>query len=124
MEARGHLDRLQVIGAVIRAQRAFLEWMLNPEQLFRMLAQLIGHECAEITVRVVRNHSGRHAHEGESGHENTSYDQRWTHGAFLLSRGRKEEVSGSQSSLMEMTPLQRGGQISDRDCRDRRIEDL
>ncbi len=85
MQAGGHLNGHQVVRSVVWAERALLDRMPDAEELFRVLAQLVGNERAEVAVRMVCDHSGRHPDDRNAGDKNTSADQRYAHGAFLLS---------------------------------------
>jgi hypothetical protein len=44
--------------------------MLDAEELFRVVAEHVLDETAEVETRAVRRHSGRHADDGQAGDEN------------------------------------------------------
>src|SRR5215470_15250705 len=110
MQAAGYLNRLQVIGSVVRAERAFLERMPDTKELLGVVLQHVGYESAEVAVRVVCRHPGRQADDGQPGDEHARDEYRWAHEAILLSLPRDKKAV-SKSLWNQMTLLQQGNQF-------------
>jgi hypothetical protein len=80
----GHLNGPQIVDPVVGAKGALLKRMPDAEQLFGVVAQLLGNEGAEVNMRIVGNRSGRHPDDGKAKNENTRANQVTGHGTLLL----------------------------------------
>jgi hypothetical protein len=56
----------------VEGPSALLERTPEAEELLGVLTQLLGHECAKVDARIVRDRSGRHSDDRQAGEENGS----------------------------------------------------
>jgi hypothetical protein len=85
VQAVRYLDGLQVVGSVIRTERALFERMADSEELFGVVGQHVGDERSEVAVRVGGVRPGGQSDHGQAGDENARDKQRWAHETVLLS---------------------------------------
>src|SRR5215510_757652 len=94
MQTRCNLDRLQLIGPIVRAECALLERMDEPKELFGVVGQLIGYERAEIFVRIVCDRTRRESDDDESSNNDGAANPGYTHYTFLPRYAAERAAAG------------------------------